>query len=109
MIKPTQQRRPGWTLIELVVVLAIIGVLISLILVAVVQVREASNRTRCLNNLHQLGLAAHGYSSVNGTMPPYASGLNGTPYGSWGCHLLPHLDAEAVYRMVANTKDPTVT
>src|SRR5437870_5397195 len=95
--------RRGFTLIELLVVIAIIGVLIGLLLPAVQKIREAANRTQCMNNLRQMGLAAIHSHDQQHHMPP-AFGLFGgrpRPNESVGetlfYHLLPFTDENAVY------------
>lgn len=59
----------GFTLIEVLVVIAIIGILVSLLLPAVQAAREAARRTSCRNNLKQMGLALHSYHETFGSLP----------------------------------------
>lgn len=89
----------GFTLVELCVVTAITGVLVSLILPAVQQAREAARASACRNNLRQIGLALHNYESAHGRFPP---GSIPSGSGSWSVHgrLLPFLDQANVYERI---------
>jgi prepilin-type N-terminal cleavage/methylation domain-containing protein/prepilin-type processing-associated H-X9-DG protein len=63
------KRQRGFTLVEVLVVIAIIAVLIALLVPAVQKVREAANRVQCLNNLKQIATALHTYHDVNNLFP----------------------------------------
>ena len=89
-------RKKGFTLVELLVVMAIIGVLVSMLLPAVQNVREAARRTECLNNLKQLGLAVHNYESAFNQIPP-SRPADG--FLTWPVILLPYLEQKNLCSM----------
>ena len=92
----------GFTLIELLVVIAIIAVLIALLLPAVQAAREAARRAQCLNNLKQLGLAAHNYVSINNVYP-CQSVQNTNQWAwepSWVAAILPQMEQTPVYNAI---------
>jgi len=93
--------RRGFTLGELLVVVAIIGILAALILPAVQASREAARRAQCSNNLKQIGIALHVYHDVwhslpEGCMTDYRDPWVGQGWG-WAAKLLPELEQKTVY------------
>src|SRR5436853_2479831 len=89
--------RKGFTLIELLVVIAIIAALIALLIPAVQKVREAANRTSCINNLKQIGIAVHAYHDANKVLPDNIRPTGGTIRTRWFTKVLPYLDQKPLY------------
>lgn len=76
--------RDGFTLVELMVSLAIIALLLAFLLPAVQQVRETSRTMQCKSNLKQIGLAVHNYESTHRVLPPAYIFLVGSRFGNLG-------------------------
>jgi prepilin-type N-terminal cleavage/methylation domain-containing protein len=95
-------RRPlatGFTLVELLVVITIIGILIALLLPAVQAAREAARRMQCSNNLKQMGLAVLNYESSRNVLPPGAFFDDDASKGRGSIlvHLLPYMEMQATF------------
>ncbi len=101
MIRPVFCRRRAFTLIELLVVIAIIAVLLAMLLPGVQAVRESANKMQCQNNMRQLAVAVHNYHGDHGKMPPYFYEDQEPVYGGWFSNLLPYVEQDAVFRIMA--------
>ena len=98
-------RRSGVSLMEVLVTLTIVGLLMALLFPAIQAAREASRRTQCTDNLHQLAVAAHGFHSAHGSFPP-ARPCNPAVNPGWGhlVQLLPLLDQSVPFNHIDFTK-----
>ena len=105
----------GFTLVEVLVVIAVIGILIALLLPAVQSAREATRRAQCTNNLKQIGIALHNYHLTHKAFPFGQQGRRypGGKWLGWGCspmgplpYLLPFLEQQATYDQIDFSIDP---
>jgi prepilin-type N-terminal cleavage/methylation domain-containing protein/prepilin-type processing-associated H-X9-DG protein len=106
-------RHRGFTLVELLVVLAIVGALVALLFPAVQNARESARRVQCRSQLKQIGIGLQSYHQALGTFPP--GRLRTMIDGQGRCfsayaHLLPYLEASGLYEQInfnANPDDPS--
>jgi prepilin-type N-terminal cleavage/methylation domain-containing protein len=89
-----RHRRNGITLVEILVVIAIIGILMALLLPAVQSVREAARRTQCANNAKQICTAMQLYHDSNRMLPP---GAYGWGWGTWQIAIQPQMENGNLY------------
>src|ERR1700722_4131902 len=104
------RRRDGFTLTELLVVLAVVTILIAILLPAVQQAREAARYATCRNNMRQIGLALHNYEIVNKVLPPSSTSdiqfgvwsSNPTQYHlhSWASMILPYMEQQPLQKQI---------
>lgn len=85
--------RRGFTVIELVVALAVVGLLCALLAPAIMSARATARKMQCSSHLRQLGLAASNYGTTHNCMPPGI--IN---FYSWLVMLLPYVDQGDLYR-----------
>ena len=111
LTEPSRTRRSGFTLIEVLVVVSIIGLLVALLLPAVQSAREAARRAQCMNNLKQIGLALHTYEGSSRSFPlnwglPRVDPERGKPFHIGGrpfsalSRLLPYLEQQPLYASI---------
>jgi prepilin-type N-terminal cleavage/methylation domain-containing protein/prepilin-type processing-associated H-X9-DG protein len=115
--------RRGVTLVEVLLVIAIIGILVALLLPAVQRVRESANLTQCKHNLKQIALAAHNYHDTHHSMPPgYLATLPqynvpGTKWQNFNApfdgqaigllvFLLPFVEQDTIYKQLVDPAAP---
>lgn len=107
-MKLPQRKRVAFTLIELLVVIAIIALLAGLILPAVQKARDAANRTTCLNNLKQIGLAIHNFHDAKKSLPqnlrPSSSTVS-TVRERWFTQVLPYLEQSQLHNRYDETQN----
>ncbi len=99
----TRIARAGFTLVEVLVVIVIIGILVAFLLPAIQAAREASRRSQCQNNLKQIGVAVQNHHDARRAFPMGRNGINQFAV-SWAFFILPYMEETAVY----NSWVPTV-
>ncbi len=92
------RRRSGFTVFDLLLILAILGILLGLLLPAIQKVRQAAARVESQNNLKQIGLACHSYHDTYGALPP----LKGKKDASVLVSLLPFIEQANLYNEFQN-------
>src|SRR5439155_5527934 len=100
MISRTNHERGAFTLLELLVAIAIIAILFGLLLAAVQRVRESAARLKCQNNIKQLTLALHQYNDANSALPSGHRSLRNPdrmPFSGWPLSILPFIEQPALY------------
>jgi prepilin-type N-terminal cleavage/methylation domain-containing protein len=99
-----RKKRAAFTLVELLAVIAIIGVLVGLLLPAVQAAREAGRRSACQNNMKQMGLAVHMFADVRKIIPPgsYSLTFSGSTRSQYGfaVFLMPFIEQPDLYTKI---------
>lgn len=102
----TISRRTAFTILEILVSMAVVAVLVALIFPAVQKARESSRRLQCCNNLRQIGLALHNHHDVAGQLPQgWTNAPSGQSAWGWATTILPMLEQSAVAAGIHRNRD----
>lgn len=93
----SRRKRLAFTLVELLVVIAVIGVLVALLLPAVQHARESARRTQCQNNLRQMVIGLHHFADTHGHLPSAYEAAGTNPGWGWGSAILPYLEQRNLF------------
>jgi prepilin-type N-terminal cleavage/methylation domain-containing protein/prepilin-type processing-associated H-X9-DG protein len=95
IVKP----KNGFTLVELLVVLSIVGVLVGLLLPAVQMARESARRIQCASHVKNMGVALHNFADAQRTLPVGSESHKQT-FQAWSGYILPYVEQSAIYAQV---------
>ena len=104
--RASARRRHALTLVELLVVIAVVGILVALLLPAVQTAREAARKLSCGNNLKQLSLALHQYHGMMRALPCSSLDprhISASGEWGWGAMVLPHVEQDVLQDVRVST------
>jgi prepilin-type N-terminal cleavage/methylation domain-containing protein len=96
-LRPDRTQPNGFTLVDLLVVISVIGVLVALLLPSVQAAREASRRAQCQNNLRQMGLAMLAHHGARGFSPPAFKKPGNWRWSVW---IMPYAESNTLYQFL---------
>jgi type II secretory pathway pseudopilin PulG len=101
MLHVNTRRRSAFSLVELLVILAVLAFLAGMLIAAVQKVREAAARAQCQNNLRQLGIAMHNVNDTYRQLPPTVGTFpaNSKTYGTYYFFILPFIEQQNLYNL----------
>lgn len=104
-VRALGRSRWGFTLVELLAVVSIIGVLVALVLPGVQKARAAARRLQCASQLRQIGISLHARVSDRGTLPPgmsFNANAGQFRYMGWQAHILPQIEQHALWHITVS-------
>jgi prepilin-type N-terminal cleavage/methylation domain-containing protein len=118
MIPPRSSQRSAFSMTELLIVICIVAIIAGIIIPFIQSAREKAARTRCMNNLKQLGLGVQNFQSTFGRLPPLYGGSDGaavqnsvknnTVWASTHMFLLPYIEQDSLFKSYGSATTPPV-